>query len=66
MCRYVHDKRTSLKELSELFKADIVDIGQTHVTIELVAWPKRIDAVIEIAKPCVVAIVCFVVVVVLY
>lgn len=48
---YIHDKRASLMDLANLFKADIVDVGIGHVTIELTAWPKRIEAVIELARP---------------
>ena len=38
-------------ELTELFKGEIVDVGSKHVTIQLTAWPKRIDALIELARP---------------
>jgi len=48
---YIHDKRASLMDLANLFKAEIVDVGIGHVTIELTAWPKRIEAVIELARP---------------
>ena len=47
----VHKKRAELMQLSELFHAEIVDVGVEHVTIMLTAWPKRIDALIELAKP---------------
>lgn len=33
-----HDKRASLMDLANLFKAEIVDVGIGHVTIELTAW----------------------------
>jgi acetolactate synthase small subunit len=32
-------------------QADIVDVGLNHMTIELTAWPKRVEALIEIARP---------------
>jgi acetolactate synthase small subunit len=38
-------------QLAELFQGEIVDVGVEHVTIMLTAWPKRIDALIELARP---------------
>jgi acetolactate synthase small subunit len=47
----VHRKRAELMQLAELFQGEIVDVGVEHVTIMLTAWPKRIDALIELARP---------------
>jgi len=51
MIKQVHKKRSELMELAELFKGEIVDVGKEHMTIALTAWPKRIDALIELARP---------------
>lgn len=47
----VHEKRRDLKELADLFKGEIIDVGKHHVTIILTSWPKRIDALVELARP---------------
>eukprot|EP00035_Acanthoeca_spectabilis_P010271 m.182025 g.182025 ORF g.182025 m.182025 type:complete len:284 (-) comp14970_c0_seq6:159-1010(-) len=49
--RKVHEKRRDLKELADLFKGEIIDVGKHHVTIILTSWPKRIDALVELARP---------------
>ena len=39
-----HEKRAALMQLADLFKAEIVDVGKNHATIQLVSWPKRYEA----------------------
>lgn len=48
---FMHTQRTRLMQLAEMFKAEVVDVGAEHMTFELTAWPKRIDGLIELARP---------------
>eukprot|EP00037_Helgoeca_nana_P021686 m.219200 g.219200 ORF g.219200 m.219200 type:complete len:408 (-) comp25745_c0_seq1:1735-2958(-) len=47
----LHKKRTALKEFADLFGAEVIDIGHDHFTLVLTSWPKRIDAMVELARP---------------
>lgn len=40
-----------VKELAEIFRAKIVDVGQSHVMIELSGPERKIDAFIDLMRP---------------
>lgn len=44
-------KRTEIHELCDIFRARIVDVGPTHVMIEISGQERKIDAFIDAMRP---------------
>ena len=45
------DKRSEVKELADIFRARIVDVGTDHVMIEISGQERKIESFIEIMRP---------------
>mgnify|MGYP001441603125 CR=1 FL=1 len=46
-----HKRRSAVTELAKLYGGEIVDVGREHVTVQLVTWPRRVDAFIKMMQP---------------
>lgn len=46
-----HARRAAVTELGKLYGGETVDVGREHVTIQLVSWPRRVDAFIRMLQP---------------
>ena len=43
--------RAAVRDIGELFGADVVDVGSRHIIFSLVSWSRRIDAFIRMVSP---------------
>lgn len=44
-------KRSEVKELCEIFRGKIIDVGPTHMMIEIAGQERKIEAFIEVMRP---------------
>lgn len=47
----VHTKRVEIFQIAQAFKAEIVDLAQKSITLEVVGEPSKIEQFIEIVRP---------------
>jgi acetolactate synthase-1/3 small subunit len=45
------EKRTEVLQISEIFKAKIVDVDRRHVTLRVVGTSDKVEAILELLKP---------------
>lgn len=43
--------RTAVRDLGQLFGAEVVDVGSRHIIFQLSSWSRRIDAFIRMLEP---------------
>jgi acetolactate synthase-1/3 small subunit len=43
--------RAAVRDLGELFGAEVVDVGSRHIVFQLTSWSRRIDAFIKMLEP---------------
>lgn len=43
--------RASVRDLGELFGAEVVDVGSRHITFQLTSWSRRVDAFVRMLEP---------------
>jgi acetolactate synthase small subunit len=43
--------KASVRDLGQLFGAEVVDVGSRHITFQLTSWSRRIDAFIRMLEP---------------
>ena len=40
-----------MRDLGQLFGAEVVDVGTRHIVLQLTSWSRRIDAFIRMLEP---------------
>jgi acetolactate synthase I/III small subunit len=43
--------RAAVRDVGELFGAEVVDVGSSHVVFQLTSWSRRIDAFVRMLEP---------------
>jgi len=43
--------RTAVRDVGQLFGAEVVDVGSRHIIFQLTSWSRRIDAFIRMLEP---------------
>ena len=46
-----HGKRSEIRELAEIFRGRIVDVGNDHVIVEISGQERKIEAFIDLMRP---------------
>ena len=42
-----HFHKASIMQISDLYDANIVDVGTQHLVVQITSWPRRVDALIR-------------------
>lgn len=43
--------RAAVRDIGELFGAEVVDVGSSHIVLQLTSWSRRIDAFVRMLEP---------------